>query len=358
MLKEFTVENFKGFEKLTLEDLGHINIFVGKNNTGKTSLLEAVGYSDLVEESNYVFFQRLLSLLSGMPVGLNKAILPDVFLNTVYANSSDKKTAFQFNIKKQEKLNVIELELSYQVLFQEITAEIKILKRNQRKELHPYRVEPSFKISTAPNLNHHFEFNLAHFPLIIFSHHISHREFVYQQYSEIIKDSNKTIKNKIKELLKKIEPRLEDLQLVMNGGIVCDIEGLEKSLPLDNMGDGFIKLFAFACLLHQKSSLVLVDEPENGLHYSAQKQFWEMLSDACLNNGKQSFIATHSYELLESLNKLLLADPNLTKPEDEGGKGLKVRVYRLKRSDTGEVKVSKIKEDTLARFLARKEEIR
>ena len=36
------IENFRGIKKLEVKDLNSINIFVGKNNSGKSSILEAL----------------------------------------------------------------------------------------------------------------------------------------------------------------------------------------------------------------------------------------------------------------------------------------------------------------------------
>ena len=42
MLKTFTINNFKKFEKTTLSNFNRINIFVGNNNSGKSTVLEAI----------------------------------------------------------------------------------------------------------------------------------------------------------------------------------------------------------------------------------------------------------------------------------------------------------------------------
>src|SRR5690606_37990865 len=42
MIDTLTLEGFRGFQRFELADLGRINLLVGTNNCGKTSLLEAV----------------------------------------------------------------------------------------------------------------------------------------------------------------------------------------------------------------------------------------------------------------------------------------------------------------------------
>jgi AAA15 family ATPase/GTPase len=43
-LTNLTIKNFRCFEDFKLKDLKRINIFVGDNNSGKSSVLEAVGF--------------------------------------------------------------------------------------------------------------------------------------------------------------------------------------------------------------------------------------------------------------------------------------------------------------------------
>ena len=42
MIKDLYIENFRGFDKLKIDDIKKINFLVGKNNCGKTSVLEAI----------------------------------------------------------------------------------------------------------------------------------------------------------------------------------------------------------------------------------------------------------------------------------------------------------------------------
>ena len=42
MYKSFRVKNFRCFKDLQINDLGRVNLIAGKNNTGKTALLEAM----------------------------------------------------------------------------------------------------------------------------------------------------------------------------------------------------------------------------------------------------------------------------------------------------------------------------
>ena len=50
MLKRLQIRNFRGFNKLKIDQLSGIDLIVGKNNSGKTSLLEAIFYQLKLEK--------------------------------------------------------------------------------------------------------------------------------------------------------------------------------------------------------------------------------------------------------------------------------------------------------------------
>jgi len=45
MYQSFRIKNFRGFRDLTLDSLERINLIAGKNNVGKTALLEAIFFA-------------------------------------------------------------------------------------------------------------------------------------------------------------------------------------------------------------------------------------------------------------------------------------------------------------------------
>lgn len=66
MLDSLHIKNFRCFEDLTIEPLGRINLIVGKNNTGKSTLLEAMIVwvhhgKKMTEKAAYLFWQSLSS---------------------------------------------------------------------------------------------------------------------------------------------------------------------------------------------------------------------------------------------------------------------------------------------------------
>ena len=84
-------------------------------------------------------------------------------------------------------------------------------------------------------------------------------------------------------------------------------------MPIHTMGDGIRKLLHIALIMLTKpGSIILLDDVENGLHYSLHDKFWEMISSLAIKENCQIVATTHSYECisgaLEGIKKANLED--------------------------------------------------
>lgn len=72
-----------------------------------------------------------------------------------------------------------------------------------------------------------------------------------------------------------------------------------RSVPLKRLGDGALRLFRIAlALANSRDGILLIDEVENGIHYSIQKAFWNMVLKTANENNVQVLAATHSWDCL------------------------------------------------------------
>jgi hypothetical protein len=119
-----------------------------------------------------------------------------------------------------------------------------------------------------------------------------------------------------------------------------------------------------------KKDTLLIDEIENGFHWSVQKDMWRMILTAAKDDGTQFFFTTHSYEVLESLNAVLQemkdnGDDLTVAPKDAEGnpdttqKPLDLAcVFRLKKDDTDKVTATQFVGEDLDLFVSSEAEIR
>lgn len=104
-------------------------------------------------------------------------------------------------------------------------------------------------------------------------------------------------------VLRRIDPRIERLSHVRNETLAT-IKGRKQPLPLPALGMGslqIIRIFSIAALC--RNGVIAIDEIENGLHYSSCHILWKTLLSLAKENNIQLFITTHREDVLSSFAK-------------------------------------------------------
>jgi AAA15 family ATPase/GTPase len=117
--------------------------------------------------------------------------------------------------------------------------------------------------------------------------------------------------NEVVNILRILEPNLKRLfvGITERRKIIYGDIGIDHPIPLPLMGDGMLHALSIAlAMVNNQNGLVLIDEIENGLHYSVLTDIWKMIFQTSLKLNVQVFVATHSdecikaaYEAVESL---------------------------------------------------------
>ena len=82
--------------------------------------------------------------------------------------------------------------------------------------------------------------------------------------------------------------------------VLVSIKGQDSRVPLRSLGDGAVRMFGAAlALANSKDGLLLMDEVENGVHYSVQPDFWKMVMMGAIENNVQVFATTHSRDCID-----------------------------------------------------------
>jgi hypothetical protein len=120
-------------------------------------------------------------------------------------------------------------------------------------------------------------------------------------------------KKSIEDLLRRIEPRLQAIELVQTGQrpiLYADV-GLTEMIPVTNLGQGFSRLLSiYTALMAQNLKVLLIDEIENGIHYSMLPVLWTGLALAAQELDVQIFATTHSLECITAAHEAFKKTPN------------------------------------------------
>ena len=81
--------------------------------------------------------------------------------------------------------------------------------------------------------------------------------------------------------------------------VIIKIRDHDRPVPLKSLGDGATRLLAVAlALANSRDGFLLIDEAENGIHYSVQRDFWRMVLRTAHENNVQVLATTHGWDCI------------------------------------------------------------
>ena len=85
---------------------------------------------------------------------------------------------------------------------------------------------------------------------------------------------------------------------------VVKVEGQDRPVPLKSLGDGAVRIFGTALAIANSSGgFFVIDEAENGIHYSVQPDFWKMVLASASEYNVQVLATTHSWDCVVGFSK-------------------------------------------------------
>ena len=118
--------------------------------------------------------------------------------------------------------------------------------------------------------------------------------------------------------LRILEPRVERVAAVAHdrgflrdgpGGIFVKLRDVQERVPIGSTGDGMWRMLGLALMLAKaKGGILLVDEIDTGLHYTVMENMWRMVCEQAAALSVQVFATTHSRDCYESLAAVVKAD--------------------------------------------------
>lgn len=121
--------------------------------------------------------------------------------------------------------------------------------------------------------------------------------------------------NHVIEALKIIELNLERITFVAKEDsarqrtAVIKLRNDNNVIPLRSMGDGINRILTFVlALVNSDNGFLLIDEFENGLHYSIQESLWKLIFRISALFNVQIFVTTHSQDCITAFENVLNQD--------------------------------------------------
>lgn len=319
MITRLQIERFRGIRSMELTDLKTVNVLVGKNNCGKTSVLEALWFWSCVRkpdaswlingarELDISSLEHLHSLFYQQEVGQPFRLIasqdngqtlmvearPFVAKERVIFAPRDDEQALASHVK-ESGLNAETLLDGLDVYSSDaegMTDPCYSLRYDAQKRafnsvLSGDRVIQVPRVQLIPSRGR--------------------TAIADQDFGKIVEENREI---ELVNVLKVFSPNIRGIKIGGAKKTILIDEGGPASLPLALMGDGVVKAITLlASVVKMGKGIVLVDEIDNGIHASALKSFWQAIVSFARKNSTQIFATTHSWESLECLKKVLDQD--------------------------------------------------
>lgn len=314
MFKNLRIRNFRAFAELEVERLGRINLVTGKNNSGKTSLLEALfllcgaGNPHLVLSVSAFRGIHVMESLAGAAVETFwKPIFADFDMNRPIEVGGFHESFGPLSLNVSlERPDAIQLPFdSPSSLFDSEFSNESALRFSFRKGSEA--IESYIRLMSG---EFQIQKPVSQSPFLTL--------FLSSRTGNLQEDAMRLGRLRMRKqgehvlsVLRLVEPRLRSVEVNSAFGVpmICGDIGLPELVPLPMMGEGMTRIARLVLAISEAADgVVLVDEVENGLHHSALGKVWGAIGEAARQFNAQIVASTHSYECLEAAHESLDAD--------------------------------------------------
>ncbi|WP_373599732.1 AAA family ATPase [Paraclostridium bifermentans] len=292
------IVTFRGVKDLKLEDLSKINIIVGDNNSGKTSLLEAIA---LLENPDSIR-NMLINAAKRDSENISKF---ELFLEMFPKNQNESKSIHIKSIINKstnelkihgDLIDVMNLNEDNRSFDSKLFEGIVSLKKDG-EEL----INKDICIQENNQLRFNGSYNIIKIVYVTPYDHF--RESLLNSTVEIIKDGDK---DKVVKLLQKFDENIIGFEVLpnnyMNTNSIYIQHKKYKLMPLSSFGDGVKKVITLAsAIVSAKNGILLIDEIETAIYKDMISDVFSWFVKACMEYKVQLICTTHSLEAIDAM---------------------------------------------------------
>lgn len=319
MLKEIEIENFRCFEQIKISGFERVNLIGGKNNAGKTALLEALFLHVAPKPSSILLLREMRRESSAALEAMPDRAWDNLFYerkkdkSILIIGKDDNNDTDQFTIYPFGAPTTID-----KTTIEPTTIHLSRSRTSKSKDFLLHVSNTGTKdslIASSKGLRNGNADGIitdsiptpGELPIIPSFTRISGKELT-EAYDRARLD------DKDSEVLKGfqvIDPAIESVESFSIGEPTLYLRRKgEKRLPLSLFGDAMNRVAEIILkLVNSEDKILLIDEIENGIHHTNQRNFWRVLFRLAVELDTQIFATTHSLEMLQAFADVGL-EPN------------------------------------------------
>ena len=370
-LPDLYIENFRGIRKLSIPHLGRVTLLAGRNGVGKTSVLEAVevfaGRASYFVLRNILFERDEVSY--AQDENRDKLILHE-WEAIFYGRDSTRSVRTTLGPKREEdrlslaSVSLIELIRNQEGTFGTLASKLPL-------DSEPYTLCASFQgndeIVPALLTGEKDSLEVVSDPMaferelgFLSRQHDSRRPSPikcerigpgYLRHIQLpkfwghvaLRDDETRVVKALKivygEEVDRISVISDEASRTTLGGqrAIVKLRNHDAPVPLRSLGGGATRLFGLAlALAYCRNGILLIDEAENGIHHTAQRDYWRMVLQTAHENNVQVFATTHSWDCVRGFAQAAVENKNVEgvlvrlEKEEDGLRAVRYSERRLK----------------------------
>ncbi len=326
VLDSLEIKNFRAFKHLRIEKLGRVNLIVGKNNVGKSSVLEALWI--YAEQGEPALLYRLLTQRDELTYNGKEPA-------RISANTQERSLAFNnlFFDRADTKLLHSPICIS-SVAYPEDSVQVDVEWNNpqwtmQNGELSeatsPVYAVPSQPPTLVLRLG---QGNPIRFPLV--ENYVQNERVIPIGYADYVTTfvvgaaglspgdlvtlwdmvALSDLEPEVIAALKIITPQLVAVNFVSSDRMnslrtpKARMSDANSPVSLRSLGEGMNRMLGIAlALVNAKDGMLLIDEVDTGLHYSVLPDMWKLIFEVAHRLNVQVFATSHSWDCIQAFQQ-------------------------------------------------------
>ena len=319
-IESVKLERFRAFRALSVDGLGRVNLITGKNNTGKSSLLEGL---------------RIVATDAAIETLRDMLRYREEYASTPDDDSSRQQSPLLFSAlfhgfpDLSAKTEPLVLSANGKDYDKSVSVYVNWLSREPDKEGDLRFVEHSpddpegsafLIVSTSDAIRRYKLDDLRDRRLIVRGSSTSSSDCCFvgpysgmrttelgKLWDDIALTDDEGV---VVDALRIIDPHVSKVTMVGGDGVrerrtaIVRTDQIPHPVPLRSFGDGMNRLFSIVLnLVNSRDKTLLVDEFENGLHHSVQLDAWRIIFRLAHALNIQVFATTHSWDTIETFQK-------------------------------------------------------
>lgn len=343
MLDSIYIKNYRNLKNLSIDSLGRVNLITGKNNTGKTTLLEAIGI--YASKGHWSFISQILvergedirqTSANRNIVTDNIQMLSSLFTDRIIKISKESAIAIgdlKMTLFGLQEFSENSVYLSFVNYFDELKKDDQggYLSRRRvisdddtddvKKNIDDYKIGFEIKDGLRSKILP-LEDEMRRYSV-----RFGLQSTEYKDNLQLIKTfnidrningrlwDNITLTEKeihVIEALRIIEPLTERIAFKSEESssrdrtTIIKLSNADIPVPLKSMGDGINRILTIIlALVNADNGFLLIDEFENGLHHTVQEKLWEIIFKLSQKLNIQVFVTTHSEDCISGFENVL-----------------------------------------------------